>query len=277
MSGVPPEATRPPAPPQLAAVIPASFSEQTADQSTISRSVLLRRDESVIAAAVRVQRHPLRMLVRHFTRGAAIFRASLRASRSPSFTAIAEQIGLLSPKQKLILVSLPYALALAIALLLLIGREPAVAIPAHAASPAPAAAAVAPAVPAAAPAPMAPAAAREQVSPEDAEPAPIAAPRFAASTEQVLLRRANLYPAPEKRSPLARLQAGATVVTFPGVPAPEGWIVARRPGKEIGFIATRAFDPPEPKRAEAPKKRAKRAAKPAARRTGRTFEAPWPK
>ena len=105
--------------------------------------------------------------------------------------------------------------------------------PTNAAPPSPAASAL---VPAADPAPSALERLRQQ--------GPPATPLAVAEAVRTLPARASLYAAPKKGAPrTVSLAAGAELLTYPGVPVPEGWIVARKPEGEIGFLRTSALEP----------------------------------
>jgi hypothetical protein len=73
---------------------------------------------------------------------------------------------------------------------------------------------------------------------------PPATPLSVAEAVRTLPSRASLYAAPKKGAPrTVSLAAGVEVLTYPGVPVPEGWVVARKPDGEIGFLRTSALEP----------------------------------
>lgn len=73
---------------------------------------------------------------------------------------------------------------------------------------------------------------------------PPSTPLSVAEAVRTLPSRASLYAAPKKGAPrTVSLAAGVEVLTYPGVPVPEGWVVARKPDGEIGFLRTSALEP----------------------------------
>jgi len=113
------------------------------------------------------------------------------------------------------------------------------------APPVPAAAATAAAAPVAAPTALAPAADPAPTALERLrQQGPPATPLSVAEAVRTLPSRASLYAAPKKGAPrTVSLAAGVEVLTYPGVPVPEGWVVARKPDGEIGFLRTSALEP----------------------------------
>lgn len=119
---------------------------------------------------------------------------------------------------------------------------PSAASPAPVASPAPSAAVVPVADP--------PASALDRLRQQGAPPTPLSV----AEAVRTLPARASLYAAPKKGAPRTTgLAAGAEVLTYPGVPVPEGWIVARKPDGEIGFLRLSALEPKATTPATVPK------------------------
>lgn len=272
-----------------------------------SPSLRLRRDESVIAAAVSAKRNPAHNLQRAVKRGfvqvRTFFREDLPAAiegiqsvihsqprgRALSGVAahVAQQIDRLPAKKKAVIVGAPYALALILALVFISGsRSAGTNIVEIAPQPA-AVPAVAAAVVPAAPAPVAPEPAPEVPEPAAAAPLPVAVTEEPAAEEEAaapameivrtLTIRGALRAAPKTRAAkVARLAAGAEVLIYPGVAAPAGWVVARKPGGAIGFLRTRtleerALDETPPKTRAKPKR-----SKAKKQRRSRSVEAPWP-
>lgn len=236
----------------------------------------LRRDESVIAEAVRLRG----------TTGQR-FADAARAALDHAIEAArrgVRAIGRLPPPARIGVIAAPFVVLVAVAIAALwpdrAAPVPAAAVPATSAAPArvfvsraldpatlpapvapgaaPAATATPPTPATAAPelptnAPPPPTAAAALVPAADPAPSalerlrqqgPPATPLTVAEAVRTLPARASLYAAPKKGAPrTVSLAAGAELLTYPGVPVPEGWIVARKPEGEIGFLRTTALEP----------------------------------
>jgi hypothetical protein len=125
------------------------------------------------------------------------------------------------------------------------------------------------------PPPQAPAQAAIPALPIAPKPAPVA-PKIGPTTEiaRTIPIRSALYAKPKRGTKrVARLAEGDELFVYPNVPAPEGWVVARRLDGEIGFLIARHLDgEKDPPRAAKKKK----SSKPRKSKRG-VSEAPWPK
>ncbi|MCC7381787.1 MAG: hypothetical protein IT384_08155 [Deltaproteobacteria bacterium] len=279
-------------------------------------SAHIRREESVIAKAALAKKNPihrlqLRMKALHrAVRGElADFEEAYedwqKKPRPPGvgpwralFLDIAAALERMPQRRRVVVVSAPYLFALALALILLLGgSDPQAAVtlapaltPAAAVTPA-AAATADRAEPTAVSATSQSTMPATRAGPDEDEilPSPtLTAPRPAAGADdeapsaievlRTLPIRAAIYAAPKKSAArVAHLGAGSSVLIYPSMPAPEGWIVARRPRGEIGFMVGARL---EGERAGPDKKAERRGQAGKARhprRSARVVDAPWPK
>ncbi|MBI4814878.1 MAG: hypothetical protein HY791_01390 [Deltaproteobacteria bacterium] len=162
--------------------------------------------------------------------------------------------GLTTPR-KIAIVSLPYVAAVALAWLYL-GRDSesdvaqvprTSAVYAHQADPnarveAPPAESLASQAPA-------PAAAIPMPTKADDPPPPATAAVDPFREPRVLTMTSALFTRPSPKAKIAAvIPVGARIIVYPELPAPDGWKVARLPGKEIGFVpATHLQGAPDPR------------------------------
>jgi hypothetical protein len=221
----------------------------------------LRRDESILEEAAAMRRHPLQRSADDFADGLrrsvafitedvpAYFRWLFSPTRqvregSPAL-ALAARLEKLSTRQKAVAVLAPWIVAAGLLFLLLRDNKTPITVPAAAEK-------------------METAEVRHAAWPEgdnDTEPSagkkadPIAAPETTTSAvakaapeppqaptlrfvTQVIRVRSALYASPNPRSThSAPLKPGDELHLYPDYPAPKGWVLARRPGAEIGFVS----------------------------------------
>lgn len=272
-------------------------------------SAHIRREESVIAKAALAKKNPIHRLQLRMKALHRAVRAELadfeeayedwQKKPRPAgvgpwralFLDIAAALERMPQRRRVVVVSAPYLFALALALILLLGgSDPQAAVTlAPAVTPA-AAATAAPAEPTAVSAssqstmPATPTGAGQEddeILPSPTLTAPRPAADEAPSAIEVLRTlpiRAAIYAAPKKSAArVAHLAAGSSVLIYPSMPAPEGWIVARRPRGEIGFMVSSRLEGERASRDKKAERRGQAGKARHPRRSARVADAPWPK
>ncbi|MFO0724495.1 MAG: hypothetical protein U1E65_11970 [Myxococcota bacterium] len=223
-------------------------------ESSLARAV--RRDESVIAEAARIRKNRMKRMVASST-GLDLVGNKLRALSDrlkAQIASLMDRIGALPTAQKRLLVAIPYGLALiliVVIVLLQVFQRPGAEEPLAATKIAPAAQALV----IESPPPLAPVADPPVAAPST--PAAVAPIPGDLSPTEVLRRlpvKSALFAAPKKGAvKTAALPAGTSLITYPTIAAPEGWILARKLEGEVGYLRKKHLDaPPEPETAAAP-------------------------
>lgn len=222
--------------------------EATADQPRPS-SLTLRRDESVIAAAAKLRGSPVRRFFVETAGMTAARVAVLRTAwkRGQLYDELATRFSTLSPTMRISLVAAPFMLAILVSLIALLWSsdpEPtsprsSYAAQARAIVPAadPKPAQAAPVAPPAPPPAEAPSALDRIKSEAPSGPSSSGVALQVAEIARTVPAKTTLYAAPKKGAPkTATINAGGEILMYPGLPAPMGWVVARKPKGEIGFL-----------------------------------------